>query len=84
VNADPTSDPQSRTASRPRSNLLAPLGLVMVLLGAVWFAQGVGWLGGSSMTGETRWAVIGPVVAAVGIILVVAGYTRSSRRRSRD
>ena len=62
-----------------KRSLLTPLGLVMVLLGAVWFAQGVGWLGGSSMTGETRWAVIGPVVAAIGVILAVLGLNAASR-----
>ena len=63
-----------------KGSLLTPLGLVMVLLGAVWFAQGVGWLGGSSMTGETLWAVIGPVVAALGAILAATGLTRARRR----
>ena len=47
-----------------KSSLATPVGLVMVLLGGVWFAQGMDWLGGSSMSGETLWAVIGPVVAA--------------------
>jgi hypothetical protein len=52
---------------------LVPVGLVLVLVGLVWAAQGIGWLEGSPMTGETLWAVIGPVVAAVGAALVVAG-----------
>jgi hypothetical protein len=55
---------------------LAPLGLVLVLVGLVWTAQGVGWLEGSPMTGETLWAVVGPVVAVVGVALVFG-----SRRR---
>ncbi|MFL6105689.1 MAG: hypothetical protein ACJ716_13815 [Marmoricola sp.] len=59
-----------------KRTLLTPLGLVMVLLGAVWFAQGVDWLGGSSMSGQTQWAVIGPVVAAVGAVLTFAGLAR--------
>lgn len=67
-----------------KGSLITPLGLVMVLLGAVWFAQGVGWLGGSSMTGETRWAVIGPVVAGLGVILAALGLTAAARRRSQD
>ena len=67
-----------------KGSLIAPLGLVMVLLGSVWFAQGVGWLGGSSMSGETLWAVVGPIVAAVGVILALVGMTAPARRRSRD
>ena len=67
-----------------KSNLITPVGLVMVLLGAVWFAQGVGWLEGSSMTDETLWAVVGPVVATTGGILAAIGLTGPARRRSRD
>jgi hypothetical protein len=54
-------------------SLLAPLGLVLVLVGAVWTAQGVGWLEGSPMTGETLWAVVGPVVVLAGAALAYAG-----------
>lgn len=67
-----------------KSSLVTPLGLVMVLLGAVWFAQGIGWLGGSSMTDETVWAVVGPVVAVLGGIMAAVGLTSPARRRSRD
>jgi len=52
------------------------VGLVLVLLGLVWAAQGVGWLQGSPMTGETLWAVVGPVVALAGVALVVVGARR--------
>jgi len=52
---------------------LAPVGLVLVLVGLVWTAQGIGWLEGSPMTGETLWAVVGPVVALAGVALVVLG-----------
>ena len=55
----------------------APVGLVLVLVGLVWTAQGLGWLEGSPMTGETLWAILGPVLALAGVALVVAG----SRRR---
>jgi hypothetical protein len=67
-----------------KSSLITPLGLVMVLVGGVWFAQGVGWLTGSSMTDETLWAVIGPVVAVSGAIVATIGLTGPARRRSRD
>ncbi len=32
---------------------------LLVLVGGVWFGQGVGWIGGSFMTGSAVWAVIG-------------------------
>jgi hypothetical protein len=59
-----------------KGSLITPLGLVLILVGGVWFSQGVGWLGGSSMTGETLWAVIGPVVAACGAILAAVGLAK--------
>ena len=64
---------------RQRS-LLVPLGLVVVLVGLVWTAQGIGWLGGSPMTGKTLWAVLGPLVALGGVAMVVTGL----RRRRQD
>ncbi len=57
--------------------LLIVVGLVMVGVGAVWTLQGTGALHGSPMTGVRVWAVIGPVVAIVGLAL--AGY--AARRR---
>jgi hypothetical protein len=59
-----------------KASLLFPLGLGLVLVGLVWTAQGVGWLGGSPMTGKTLWAVLGPVVAVVGAGLVVVELRR--------
>ncbi len=31
----------------------------------------MGWIGGSAMTGVTLWAIVGPVLALVGIALAV-------------
>lgn len=56
-------------------------GVLLVLVGAVWALQGVGVLGGSAMTGSTVWAVIGPIVAVVGLVLIVIGIARRSRSR---
>lgn len=55
------------------------LGLLAVVLGAVWTLQGLGYVGGSVMTGKTVWAVIGPVVMLAG--LVVVGLSLRARRR---
>jgi hypothetical protein len=59
-----------------RSSLLTPLGLVLVLLGLVWTAQGIGWLGGSPMTGKTLWAILGPLLALAGAAIAYAGVRR--------
>ena len=58
------------------------LGVVLVGMGAVWALQGAGVLGGSAMSGNTLWAVVGPVVAVVGLILVLLGV-RIRRRAAR-
>ncbi len=52
------------------------VGLVLALAGTVFFFQGIDVLKGSTMTGETRWAIIGPIVAVVGLALIVAGLRR--------
>lgn len=46
-------------------------GAVLVLLGAVWTGQGLGYIGGSFMTGSTTWAVIGPLTALAGVGLLL-------------
>jgi hypothetical protein len=51
-------------------------GALLVATGAVWTLQGVGMLGGSPMTGDRTWAVVGPVVAVVGLVLIGLGLRR--------
>ena len=36
----------------------------MVLVGAVWTFQGLGYLEGSAMSDQTLWAILGPLAAA--------------------
>ena len=47
------------------------LGGILVVIGLIWFLQGIGVLGGSAMSGVVLWAVIGPIVAIAGIALIV-------------
>ncbi len=49
---------------------MAILGVLMVLMGGIWFLQGINVLPGSFMTGELRWAVYGGILAAVGVGLL--------------
>ncbi len=49
---------------------------LMVLIGGVWTFQGLGYIEGSFMTDSETWAMIGPVVAGLGValgIVVVQG-----------
>ncbi len=54
------------------------LGGVMVVVGLLWTLQGLGYVSGSPMTGVTFWAVVGPVVAVIGLVLMIVGM-RSRR-----
>ncbi len=54
--------------SRPVATVL---GGVLVFMGLVWFLQGVNVLGGSAMSGVTLWAILGPIVAILGVALIV-------------
>jgi hypothetical protein len=54
-----------------RAVLLLAGGILLIAVGLVWTLQGVGILAGSVMSGSTMWAIIGPIVAIVGIYLIV-------------
>lgn len=47
------------------------LGGLLVIIGVVWFLQGINVLPGSFMTGQTKWAVNGAIAVVVGIGLFV-------------
>jgi F0F1-type ATP synthase assembly protein I len=52
-------------------------GALMVVIGAVWTGQGLGYIGGSFMTDSTTWAIIGPIVAGLGVALLWVRRSRS-------
>jgi hypothetical protein len=56
--------------------LLLVLGAILVVVGGVWTFQGLGYLEGSAMTGVDTWAMIGPVVAGLGVALVIVAARR--------
>jgi hypothetical protein len=49
------------------------VGILMLVVGAVWTLQGLGYLKGSPMTGVETWAVVGPIVAGLGVALAYVG-----------
>lgn len=57
------------------------VGLLAVVLGAVFTLQGMDVLGGSVMSGVTVWAIVGPIVAVVGLILIIVGLRIRSRSK---
>jgi len=53
-------------------------GVVLALAGALFTLQGLGYVGGSVMTDEEFWAIVGPIISAFGVALVIVG-TRGNR-----
>lgn len=57
-------------------------GVILALVGIVWTLQGLNVLGGSAMSGSPLWATIGPIVLAVGIVLIVIAIVIARRRKA--
>lgn len=55
------------------------IGLLMLVAGGVFTFQGLGYLEGSPMTGSDTWAILGPLVAGLGVSLIIVGL--QNRRR---
>ena len=53
--------------------------LLMVVAGGIFTFQGLGYLEGSSMTGEDTWAFVGPLIAGLGVALGIV-VVQNSRR----
>ena len=62
-----------------RQIVLVLIGVVAAVAGLVFTLQGLGYVGGSFMSGATVWAVIGPIVVLAGLALITLGL-RSRRR----
>ena len=54
------------------------VGVLLILMGAVWFLQGINVLPGRFMTGQIEWAVYGGLAVVLGAGLVFL----ANRRRS--
>jgi hypothetical protein len=61
-----------------RTTMLVGCGAVLILLGVIWTLQGLGYIGGSVMSGVTLWAIIGPIVALAGLATALLGIRRRS------
>ena len=47
------------------------IGVILTLLGILWFLQGINIIRTGVMAGQSQWTVIGLVVGIVGIALLV-------------
>jgi len=53
------------------------VGVALVILGSIWFLQGINVLPGSFMSGQMRWAVRGGILVVAGIV----GLVWANRKR---
>ena len=51
-------------------------GVLCLLVGCIWFLQGINILPGSFMTGQIKWAVYGGVLVIVGIVVLIVANRR--------
>jgi len=64
--------------------LLIVIGVLLALAGAVWTLQGLDLLGQSGgMNGQRLWAVIGPLTALGGLVLIMIGARARHSPRNR-
>ena len=56
------------------------IGVLALIAGVIWTLQGFNILGGSVMSGQRMWAIIGPIVAIVGLALLALSLV--GRRRA--
>jgi hypothetical protein len=56
-------------------------GIILAAIGLIWTLQGLNELGGSAMSGSTLWAIVGPIVLIVGVVLIGIGIGNARRRR---
>jgi hypothetical protein len=60
-----------------RSGVLTAVGVIATIAGVIWALQGFGVIGGSFMSGNSVWAIIGPIVAVVGLLITGIGIRRA-------
>ena len=55
------------------------VGIVLIVIGSVWIAQGSGTMHGSSMTGHSQYTGLGAVVILIGLGLLGWAWRLRSR-----
>jgi uncharacterized membrane protein len=56
------------------------IGVLLLVVGVIWFLQGTNVLSYGQMAGHRRWIVIGGGLGIIGIILIVMGARRKIAR----
>ena len=58
----------------------AVVGVLVVLAGAVFAGQGLGYIPGSIMTGDIKWFWIGGAMVVIGLALLAMTFLRRPKR----
>ena len=53
-------------------------GIVVALLGAIFFLQGINVIPVGAMAGDPKWVVIGLIMVVGGVAAAVSGYRRKA------
>ena len=67
--APPSKNPWMRMSPMPRA-----IGVVCIVVGAVWLLQGIGVAQGSVMSGKALWAVLGSATLVVGAVVLLRAH----------
>jgi hypothetical protein len=59
-----------------RRTSLVICAILLIATGILWSGQGAGWIGGSFMTGDRTWLVVGVVALVAGVALLGAALRR--------
>ena len=58
----------------------AAVGVLVLLVGAVFAGQGLGYIPGSFMTGDMKWFWIGGAMVVLGVAILAATFLRAPKR----
>jgi len=56
------------------------IGVLVVLVGAVFAGQGLGYIPGSFMSGDIHWFWIGGAMVAIGLAVLAVTFLRPPKR----
>jgi len=59
---------------------LTIVGALMLLAGAVFAGQGLGYIPGRYMTGDVKWVWIGSAMVVAGLVMGVVALVRPAKR----